>query len=447
MQSEKFKEILFKKAKKVGFDDCEIYYSQIKSFSVNVYKGEIEKYQNNEFSGLSFRGMYNGKIGYSYTENISEDVIDFIIESAKENATVLNSQDEEFIYEGDKNYPIVKSYNEELEKITPNQKINAALEMEKAVLNYSNKIQSCQRSTVSSASGMSYIANTKGLNLEQKTNYVFAYASAIAKEGEQVKSNSEFWGGFDFNDFNPKKIGENAAKKAVEELGANSIESGTKNIIFLNDAFSDILGTFCSSFYAENVQKGFSLLKDKLNNQIASDIITIYDNPLMENGYSSTSFDSEGVASKNKIVVDKGILKTYLYNLKSATIDKTTSTGNGFRSSFKSSVSTSATNFYIENGKNSIEKIFDIAKDGIFITSLAGLHSGANSVSGDFSFAASGYLIENGKRTTPVEQITVSGNFFTILKNISAIADDLKFQINGIGSPSVFIKNMEVAGD
>ena len=194
------------------------------------------------------------------------------------------------------------------------------------------------------------------------------------------------------------------------------------------------------------MQKGFSLLKNKIGEHIASSNITIIDNPLLENGFATTAFDSEGVATFRKNVVESGVLKTYLYNLKSAAKDNTVSTGNGFKSGFKGAVSTSTTNFYIENGTVDFDKMAEEMHNGLYITDVAGLHSGASAISGDFSFAAEGFKVENGKITTAVNQITIAGNFYNILNNIAIVGNDLKFNSSAIGSPSLMIKDISVGG-
>ncbi|MDE6357898.1 MAG: TldD/PmbA family protein, partial [Eubacteriales bacterium] len=173
----------------------------------------------------------------------------------------------------------------------------------------------------------------------------------------------------------------------------------------------------------------------------------VLDNPLIEKGYGSTSFDSEGVACFNKSVVEKGILKTYLYNLKSAKKDGVKSTGNGFKGGFKGSIGTNVTNFYIENGKTDFNEMIKNVSNGIFIKELSGLHAGVNGISGDFSLLAEGFLIENGKITTPVEQITIAGNYFEMMKNIKDLANDLKFSTSGVGSPSIFVGELDIAGE
>ncbi len=447
MDIKDFKDKLFEKALKNGFSDCEIYYYSGKSIEVNILKGEIEKFNNSTSGGLSFRGFYNGKIGYSYTEQISENIIDKLIEYAKENAEIINDEEKEEIYIGDKNYTPVKTFYDNLENVDVDTLIEKALDIEKAVLSYDSRITSCNYCSVGKASSQIYISNTKGLELNKKDNYVVALAGSLAKDGNDIKSGMEVIAAFDINDIDPKHIGETASKKAISSLGATSLPSKKYNIVFENECFTDLFSCFLGSFSAENVQKGFSLLKGKLNKQIASNNITILDEPLMEDGYSSSSFDSEGVACYNKTIVENGILKTYLYNLKTAKKDGVKSTGNGFKGGYKGKIGISPTNFYIKNGSKSLDSIFNDVKDGIYITDMSGLHAGVNSTSGDFSLLSSGYLIENGKKTKAIEQITIAGNFYNMILDIKDIANDLKFSLNGVGSPSIFVGELNVSGE
>lgn len=451
MNSEKidiqeFKSQIFKKAEKAGFSKCELYYRNANSFSVSVYKGEVEKFQNNTTMGVSFRGEYNDSMGYAYSERVDFEVIDMLIKNAKENAEIIGSEEKEFIYKGDEEYPELKLYHEEISRVSVEDKINTALKMEKAVLDYDKRIKSCNRAVVANSEGETYIANTLGLELKQKVNYIMAYVNAVAEENNQTKTMGELKACFDFKEIDPVEIGKTAAKKAIACLGASSVKSGKYKVVIENEAFVDLFSAFLGSFNAENVQKGFSLLQGKKGEKIASDIVNIADEPLMEGGYSSTAFDSEGVASYNKNIVENGVLKTYLYNLKTASKDGVKSTGNGFKGSFKGSISVSPTNFYIKPMEKSFDELLEVVEDGILITEFSGIHSGANGISGDFSLACEGFLIKNGKKAEPVEQITAAGNFYDILKNIKFIGNDLKFETSGIGSPSIVLEEMDISG-
>ncbi len=438
------KDRLFESAKNEGFESCEIYYQSGSSLNVSVYKGNIEKYQSSENGGFCFRGLYKGNMGYYFSEDPDIDA-HMAVKSAKENAEVITIKDKEFIYEGDKEYPAVNVYNAALEDITAEEKIQTALDIERYAREYDSRI-TVNRSMVASGDNYVYICNTEGLEVSERENHILAYVEVMAEENGEAKEKGEIWIGSDMDSLDPKKLSETACKKAISALNSESIKSGGMKAIIENEIFADIFQCFTESFYAENVQKGFSLLKDKIGTQIASDTVTITDDPLMPGGYATTAFDGEGVASRKKTVVEKGVLKTYLYNLKSANVDGVSSTGNGFKGSFRSAVSTAPTNFYIEKGDKSVEDVIDNIDYGIYINDVAGLHSGANGISGDFSLAAEGFLIENGKITRPVDQITIAGNFYEVLKNIDTVCSDIKFNSSAIGSPSVYIKNIEVSG-
>lgn len=447
MDIKNFKDLLFNKALNSGFSDSEIYYYSGKSLKISVLDGQIEKFDNTTSGGLSFRGFYNGKMGYSYTERIDETVIDILIQNAKENAEIINEEEKEEIYSGDENYTPVKTFYEKLEDVDVDILIKKALEIEKYVLNYDEKIVRCNNCVVGKSSGKIYISNSKGLELKKEFNYILGYAVASAKYGDEVKTGMELVGSFDIDKIDCKFIGENASKKAISSLGAKSLPSKKYKVIFENECFTDLFSCFLGSFFAENVQKGFSLFKDKLNTKVFNEKITILDEPLMKDGYVSNSFDSEGVACFNKTVVENGVLKTYLYNTKTAKKDGVKSTGNGFKSGYKGTIGISPTNFYIKNGTKSLENILKEVENGIYITELAGLHSGVNSISGDFSVLASGYIIENGKISKSIEQITIADNFYTMILNIKDIADDLKFSLSGIGTPSVYVGEMSISGE
>ncbi len=444
MDIKALKDRLFERAKKEGFESCEIYYQSGSSFNVCVYKGNIEKYQSSENGGFCFRGLYKGNIGYYFSEDTDIDA-DKVVKSAKENAEAITIKDKEFIYGGDKEYPHVNVYNAALEDITAERKIQTALDIEKYAKEYDNRI-TVNKSMVASGDSYVYICNTEGLEVSERTNQILAYVEVMAEDKGDTKEKGEIWLGNDMNCFEPKKLSETACNKALSALGAESIKSGKMKTVIKNETFADIFQCFVGNFYAENVQKGFSLLKDKLGTDIASPVVSVKDDPLMEGGYMTTAFDSEGVASYKKTVVENGVLKTYLYNLKSANVDGVRSTGNGFKGSFRTAVGTAPTNFYIEKGSKSLDDVIEAIDYGIYINDVAGLHSGTNSISGDFSLAAEGFLIEKGKITKPVAQITIAGNFYEVLKNIDTVCSDLKFNSSAVGSPTVCVKSLEISG-
>ena len=433
--------------KEEGFAECEVFYRGGRAFEVLIMEGEVANYENSKEEGLAFRGNIDGRTGYAYTEQLTEDAIPYLVHMAKENAALLSPEDMEELYEGEEHYPELEGVNEELEQLAVSEKISAAMKMEQAALAGAEDVASLDYCALGTGLAEIAIKNTKGLDVSFAKNFATAYVSAIAKKGAETKTGSYFWKAQNWNDFDPEKTGREAARRASSHLGAASVPSGKYDIILDGRAMVSLLGAFAGIFFGENAQKGFSMLQGKTGTKIASEKVTLRDDALLEGGYGTQPFDSEGVSGKNKAVIEKGVLKTLLYNRKTAKKDGVSSTGNGFKAGLTGSVKTATTNFYLMEGDISPEELFGQMGDGLFITSLMGLHSGCNAVSGDFSLSAEGFRVEGGKQGQPVEQITIAGNFYKLLEAVEEIADDLYFGSAGIGSPSVLIRDLDIAGN
>lgn len=447
MEKQDFLEKVLEYGKKEGFAECEVFYRGGRSFEVLILEGEVANYENSRTEGLAFRGNIGGRTGYAYTERLTEEEIPFLVRQAKENAALLSPEDAEELFAGEERYPALAGVNPALEALSVEEKIAAAKRMERAALAGAEEIASPDYCLLGTSLSEISLRNTKGLSLSYAKNAAIAHVSAIAKRGEETKTGSDFWKAQDWDAFDPEKIGREAARRAASHLGADSVASGKYDVIWEKRTMAVLLGAFAGIFFAENVQKGFSLLDGKMGQKIAADCVTLRDDALLAGGYASTPFDHEGVSGRNKAVIEGGILKTLLYNRKSAEKDGTQSTGNGFRAGLTGAIKTGCTNFYLAAGAFSEEALAERLGDGLLLTSLMGLHAGANAVSGDFSLSAEGFLVEGGKIGKPVEQITVAGNFYRLLEAIEAAAEEIYFSSGGIGAPSVLMRSIDIAGE
>ena len=447
MELDLFVRSLFKKANEAGFSEYEVYYVDRESLSISVYKSEVEKYNVNNSAGLSFRGKLGDRIGYSYTEILDEDAIDMLVNKAKENVLAIENEDIQFIYDGDKEYKEVSTYYQALENIPADKLIKIALDMEAEAKKYSDKVESFSGCAVSYSSGKYGIINSKGLNLHNKSNILTAYVVPIVKDEDNMYDGFGYVVAKSLDEVNAFEIAKMGVDEALSKVGATSIPSGNYKVIINSDAMVSLISTFAGVFSGDAVQKGLSLLKGKEGEVIASNIVNLVDDPHLENGLASVGFDDEGVATGKTYLIKNGKLESLLHNLKTANKAGVNSTGNGFKASYASPISVSPTNMYIEPGINSLEEMTKKIDKGLIITDFAGLHSGANSITGDFSLAAKGFYIENGVKTKAVEQITVAGNFFTLLKDVEEIGRDLKFPMSSVGSPSILVKELSIAGE
>ncbi|NMA84660.1 MAG: TldD/PmbA family protein [Epulopiscium sp.] len=437
---------IFKKGKN-KMDAMEVYIEKSKQIQIGVFEGEIDKYQIAESEGLSLRGISGDKMGYSYTEKVDPSSIDMLVHEAYENAKYIDSVDKEIIFSGSEQYKEIEQHKDGLGQVSLEEKMQFVKKLEEAAFQLDERVVAVNSCIYNEIESSRRLINTTGIDLEDKGHLAYSYISVIVKEEDDTKTGMSYMIAHDFSAFDPKKMAEEAVEEGLSMLGATPIKSKEYPVIFRNDVFADLFGAYRSIFHAESVQKGLSLLKDKLGDIIASERLTVVDDPFLKGGFATRAFDDEGTATKLQKVIDQGVLNTYFYNWKTAIKDGVQSTGHGHRSSYKSPITTSTSNLYIEAGKPSFQSMIQGMDHGLLITNLAGLHAGLNPVSGDYSLSAHGYEVEDGKIKRPVNQITIAGNFFEMLMQIEEIGNDLKFNMSFIGSPSIKVKGVSVAGE
>ena len=432
---------VFDIAKSKGVEAIQLFLESSSQLDLEVFKGELEKHQMADTSVLTISGIYNGKMGKMVTEVIDLDEAEFWVDEIIKSASLIESKDEVFIFEGSEKYKTIEGlFQEELQQFPVENKIKLVFDLEEKLRQLDQRVE-ISEAFYGEVTKRVLLQNSKGLKLEKHVNNAIFGAHVVAREAGDSRSAFEYVQSNVLADFDVDKIAHEAVEKATSLLGAKSLKSGPYEIILKNTASASLLQAYLSMFSAESVQKGMSKLKDKIGDVIADEAITIVDDPFMKKSPRSGAFDDEGVSTDYKEMVSNGKLTTYLHNLKTAKKATTKSTGNGFRGGV------APTNFYIKAGKVPYEDCVKSMKKGLIITDLAGTHSGTNAISGDFSLQASGYLVEEGNIVKPVALITVAGNYLTLLNDVTAIADDLKFSFSYIGSPSLKIKSLVVSGE
>lgn len=450
MDIKQFRDRIFGEGKRIGFTDLEVYYEKTSHFNVHLFKGEIDGYESSTINGVSVRGLYDGKMGYAYTEKLDEDSVHFLLENAKENALLIEDEPEE-LYDGKGEYADYDFYSPNLEKASAQDKIALLKEIEQKIYAYDKRVVQTDYAALSEQSIAKGIFNNKGLERTNKNNFLYIIFSVIVKEGDEIKSSLIFKVGKDLAEFDPDEIAKEAVETALSYLGGKTYPNKMYPVILKNEAAASLLATFVTIFSAEAVQKGQSQLKGKLGETISSDILTLIDDPFLPDGLRSGTFDSEGVPTKRLSVVENGKLQTYFHNLKTAKKDGVESTGHGYKPSYQGTIGVSPSNFYVVPTETRFEELYNDLEEGIIITHLAGLHSGTNPISGDFSLAANGYYVKDGKIVGATNLMTIAGNFFELLNNIEKIGSDLRFtpmSMQGyIGSPSLKIQGLTVTID
>ena len=448
--AEKFMEKLVKAGTEYGFEECEASFVTESSMSIDILNGEVSSYENSATSALSFRGLKNGQMGYCSTNIIDDSSIDYLLKSAMENCEVLNDEDPQFIYCDENNKDLYFSQiTDAYAKNTYKSFSETGLKLEKAILALDERIDAVDFLTISCSTGPYLIINSKGLHSYRDSDGISIMASARATDSDgSVKSGGHYWIGKDIDDFDQDKFLAKFKENLIGKMGAKSCAPGNYKTVLRSEAFHQFFTVFFGNFFATTMQRGLSLLADKEGEKIASEALTVREIPMYDKALTKIPFDDEGVLTTEKAIIDKGVFATALYDLKSANKAGRESTGNGFRGG--SAVSEMPTNLIIEAGDKTFEELLEEVGDGILLTDLSGLHAGVNPISGDFSLLCEGYLIENGKKGRPVEQITVAGNFYDVIKSVKSVGNDIINVPSGEGeffTPSVYVGSLAISGD
>ena len=439
-----FKNLVIAKCEELGITDYELYYQVSESASVSAFQHEINEFTSSTEGGVCFRCIVNGKMGYASTEALNEAQAASIVVRAADNASVLEAEEPVFLGEGGKTYAPVKDTGVTMpttealiEKVLDTQaQIYAA---DPAVIDGSTTQGIAERSEIA-------IFNSRGLDLRSVTTLNALVAVAVVTDGKEMSDDFQIKLGR-LEDMDSRDMADKAAKTALSKLGGDVAPTGQYPIIFAPEAMSDLLATFSGIFSAESAQKGLSKLSGKEGTVIASEAVTLVDDPFHPQSPMPRSFDAEGSPAFTKNIIEKGQFKTLLHNLKTANMAGVETTGNASKAGYDAPVGIRPFTFYLAPGEITEEELLAKAGNGVYINSLQGLHSGANPISGDFSLQSAGYLIENGKKTTAVKSFTVAGNFYDVLKNIVCAASNLELPgMAAFGSPSVLVEGLSVAG-
>ena len=432
----------FDYAKSIGFSDVEFKIATSNKLSISVFQHKVENYSVAENETIYIRGIVNGNMVSGTTEN--KNTICKILDQMAENATLIDEKKEQEIFGGSGKYKHFKTYNDALEKMPVSEKIDLCLQVEEKAYAYDSRIFNPGVEVEYSESVTAVkIVNTKGLKLSHKVNHGVLVVSVVAKSEKDTRTAYKFKISQD-GKFDVDSIVKEACDDAINALDGTQCDSKKYKVLLAPNVFASFASVLLGSVSGEAVNKGRSLLKDKLNQPIASSKLTITENPHNKQyPYFCRAFDDEGVATIKKDIVEKGVLKTFLYNIEEAKQAKVESTGNGYGGS---NIGISTAFVEVKPGKKTKEELCEKIGNGIQITSVQGLHAGMNPLSGDFSLQASGYRIEDGKITTPVNLITIAGNIFKMFNDIAEVGGDVYVTPSGISTPSVVIKSLAISG-
>jgi PmbA protein len=427
-----------------GADQAEVYLETGRNLRIQVRNGEIETVQEAATHGVGFRVFLGGRMAFSSCNDFSESALENAMDKAIGFAANTTA-DENNVLPDDKGLADVSGlYDPKIAQVSMDEKIEMAKQVEKLAMEDS-------RITKSAGSGFSegeteiYLANSSGLSKSYRETGCSIGVSVVAEKGDQKSSGGEYCSRRFFQELKPaEEIAHKAAKDAYEMLDPRMVKTQKADVIFDPDVARSVLGGILAAINGERVLQGASFLADKMDQKIASDLVTIIDDGIRSKGMASKPFDGEGVPTQKRTIIDKGVLKGFMYNTIVAKRAGVQSTGNASRGGFRSLPGIGAHNFFMAAGSHNPEDIIKATKKGLYLKGVTGY--GIIPVNGNFSGGASGFWIENGKIAFPVKGLTIAGTAFEMLNAIDMVGNDLDLN-RSFTAPTFRIKSLQIGGE
>ena len=437
MNMDAIKKAVAEAAAACGAEGYEININTAVSAGAEALQQEISSVSYNRSGSMTVRCVKLGKSGYASSELVTPEEAASLVQRACANALVVDDEDAVPLFEGSASYhPVDETFPplpsaDEMKQHT--------LQIQSKAYAASDKVIDGTQSFTSCQSSERAFINSAGVDLHYADALVYHGLAAAVRDGEESADE------YAMGEISKKSVDEIVSKAvtgALSQLGAQSIPSGKYNIIMDSGCMQMMLATFSSVFSARSAFLKTTLLAGREGEKIASDILTLTDDPFHPKKYGHCPFDAEGVAVYKKNVIEKGVLNTLLYNRMFGKLFGKESTGNA-----ASAKEIAPRGLYIQPGELTKEQLLEKLGNGLYITELKGMHAGANVQSGDFSLEAAGFLVEGGKKVSPVKNFTLADNFYTLLKKVDALSDEEEFRLGSpFGSPEVLFTEIAVAG-
>jgi PmbA protein len=438
---------IVKSAIKRGATDAEAVGIETTEFHVEVRLGEVEKLQEAASRGVGLRVLYQNRQASCSTSDIGPQAIEELVTNAVEMAR-LTSVDEAAALPAREELASeiveLELRDNAIAELPTERKIEMARAAEDAARSFDSRITNSEGSACTTTAGKTTLVTSAGFAGEYQGTICGLMVAPIAKEGDQMQVAG--WGdrqrhlaALD----SPAEIGREAARRALRKLGARKVATQEVPIVFEAEAAEELLSDFFEAIDGDSIFRRASFLVGQLGEMIASPALTVIDDGQMRGAVGSRPFDGEGLQTRRTVVVENGVLKSYLLNTYTARKLGLRSTANAARG-LTGAPAVGFSNFFIAPGVYSPIEITASVKNGFYVTEMIGF--GFNPVTGDYSRGAAGWWIEDGQLAFPVEEVTIAGNFREMLRGIEMIGDDLRFR-GRIAAPTIRIDRMVVSGE
>lgn len=441
------------RAMRAGATDAEAVVYEGDEFHTKVRLGQVETLTESQSRAVGLRVFSGLRTASTSTNDLSEASLDRLVRGAVELSRI--TEEDPFAglpdaseYSERRNGEGMGLFFDDVYSLPAAERIEMARAVEAAAMSADVRIQNSDGGTFTAATSWKAIANSRGFAGEYRKSYCGLGTTPIAQDASGMQRDGWSHGARTLRKLeSPEQIGREAAKRAVRRLGARKVNTQKATMVFDRNVSRSIIGDIFAAVNGEAIYRHASMFADKLGEQIASPLVTVVDDGTMMlepglAGFGTLPFDGDGLPMQRKVIVDKGVLQTYVCNTYTARKLKMRSTGNASRG-LSGAPGIGSGNFYLQPGTQSLREIIGEVQNGLYVTETLG--SGVNLVTGDYSQGASGLWIENGEFAGAVEEITIAGNLKDMYRNIVAVANDLEFR-GSSASPAIRVEGMTIAG-
>jgi PmbA protein len=435
---------LVKTCLKKGADAAEVYIESGRNLSLAVRKGDIETVEEAASSGAGIRVFVKGRMAFASSNDLGDRALADAVGRAIDFAKVTTADPNNVLPDDPGVTEVAGLYDPRIAQVPMDEKIDLAKRVEELALK-DPRITKSDGANYGESEGEVVIANSNGLLKSRRSSGCGYGVSVVAEKGEQKSSGAESCSRRFYADLKPpEEVAEKAAREAYETLDPRPVKTQRAPVIFHTDVARALLGGILGAVNGERVLQGASFLAKRMGQRIAAETVTIVDDGTRAKGMASAPFDGEGVPTEKRVIVERGVLRGFLYNTAVAKRAGVRSTGNGSRGGFDGLPGIGPHNFTMAAGTAKFDDIVAATKTGLLVKSVTGY--GINPVNGHFSGGAAGFWIENGRIAFPVQGLTIAGTADEILNGIDMMADDLDPNLS-LAAPTLRVRLLQIGGE
>jgi PmbA protein len=408
-------------------EQVEAYVSRGRSTEIKVFEGDVESLASAESAGVGIRVIVDHRQGFAYAGSLDDEIVAETLEEARDNAGFGTPDEALGLAVPDGIAPAdLDLWRDELAEFPAERKVELALELERLVRAGDPRVRQVESAYWGDSSGESAVATSTGILASSAATSCYVSAYAIAGQDTDTQTGGGYSVGRQPSDISLEEAATDAVERATRLLGAQKPRSRRLTVVLEPRITATLLSILAGTLNGEAVEKGRSLFANRVGEQVAIEGLTVVDDPTNPDAYGAARYDAEGLACRRNVLIEDGILKGFLYNTYAAKRAKTRSTASAVRAGFKSGPGVGARAISVVPGLLSPEQILAQVGEGLLVQSVSGVHSGVNSISGDFSVGAEGMLIQGGVLSEPVREITIASTIQRLLRGIVAVGNDVE---------------------